>query len=92
MTIGKTSQSYATIFDEYYIKGMQNKIEETSDFNTNIPNEPISLLKATKKLMHNPFRSKYTYRLTKYLSEILNIEQGDKYNFTKYVKSFKGQR
>ena len=55
---------------------MQDKIEERSDFHTNIQNEPIALLKSVNKLMHDLVISKYPYEsLTKALSDIINIRQ-----------------
>ena len=53
----------------------------------------MALLNTVTQLVHDPVRSKYPYEsLTKELSDIINIRQIDKENFTNYVKSFKEQR
>ena len=43
-------------------------------------------MKAVKKPMHDPVISEYLYEFpTKYILEILNIRQRDKYNLTNYM-------
>ena len=55
------SKAYALIFDNYCAKSMQSRVEQHPDFEKQIRNDPIELLKTIKVVMHDPVRGKYPY-------------------------------
>ncbi len=72
---------------------MQHRIESDSDFDSNIKDNPYSLLKAIKKKMFDPAKSKYSFAVfTKQLERLLAIRQEDGESLTEYVKRFKQHR
>ena len=48
-------QTYTYIFSKFCDRELQIKIENRSDFENNIENDPICLLTATNELMHTIF-------------------------------------
>ena len=72
---------------------MQNRIEETKDFETIIRDDLIKLLEEIKKKMYNPARAKYKYvTLTESLKRILDTKQEDDESLIDYTKRFKQAR
>ena len=68
-------RAYALIFG-YCNKTMQNRIEEISDFETRVRNDPLELLREIKMKMYDPARAKYEFvSLTKFITRILNTKQ-----------------
>ena len=85
-------KAYALIFG-YCNKTMQNRIEESKDFESIIRDDPLELLKEIKKKMYDPARAKYEYvTLTESLSRILNTKQEDNESLVDYTKRFKQGR
>ena len=85
-------KTYALIFG-YYNKTMQNRIEESKDFESIIREDPLELLKEIKKKMYDPARTKYEYvTLTESFSRILNTKQEDNESLVDYTKRFKQAR
>ena len=54
-------RAYVLILSTYCNGTMQHRIEEHPDFESEIQNDPIELLKAIKIVMHDPIRAKYPY-------------------------------
>ena len=52
-------KAYALIWDTYCSRDIQVAIKEMSDFDTDIKNEPLTLLERIETLMHTPERAKY---------------------------------
>ncbi len=72
---------------------MQHRIESDSDFEASIKDNPYSLLKAIKKKMFDPAKSKYSFAVfTEQLERLLSIRQEDGESLTEYVKRFKQHR
>ena len=64
-------KAYALIFS-LCIKTMQSRIEEMSNFEKEIKNNPIKLLEAIKEKMHDPSRVKHEYAtLTESIARVL---------------------
>ena len=85
-------KAYALIF-RCCNKTMQNRIEESKDFESVIRDDPLELLKEIKKKMYDPARAKYEYvTLTESLNRILTTKQEDDENLVDYTKRFKQAR
>src|SRR5210317_821031 len=85
-------KAYALIFS-YCNKTIQNRIEESRDFEDEIRDDPLRLLEEIKMKMYDPARAKYEYvTLTQSLNRILNIKQEDDENLVEYTKRFKQAR
>ena len=84
------SKAYAYIFT-YCNRTMQNRIKESPDFETNIRNDPIALLREIKEKMYDPARAKYEYvSLTESFARIISdTKQEDKESLIDYTKRFK---
>ena len=86
-------KAYALIYDTYCNKTMQNRIEESTDFETKIRDNPIELLKTIKIVMHDPARAKYPYAsLSKHFVDLVNMRQNENESLIDYVKRFKQAR
>jgi Reverse transcriptase (RNA-dependent DNA polymerase) len=86
-------KAYALIFGSYCNKTMQNRVEEDTNFETTIRDDPIELLKAIKPLMHDPARAKYPFAsLTESIVRMINTRQKEGEHILDYVKRFKHQR
>jgi hypothetical protein len=84
------TKAYALIFSTYCNKTMQNRVEEHSEFETAIRNDPIELLNKIKVLMHDPIRAKHPFAsLTEAISRMLNLKQSENKGLLDYVKRFK---
>ncbi len=69
---------------------MKSRIEESSNFDTIICNNPIELLKAIKLNMYHPTRAKYEFvSATKVMLRLLSLEQEDGESLLDYTKRFK---
>ena len=86
-------RAYVLILSTYCNGTMQHRIEEHPDFESEIQNDPIELLKAIKIVMHDPIRAKYPYAsLTEALMRTLNIKQLEHESLIDYMKRFKQSR
>jgi hypothetical protein len=83
--------AYALIFSTYCNKTRQNRIKEHTDFETSIWDDLIDLLNKIKVLMHNLTSAKYPFSslVTKAISRMLNLKQGEKEGLLDYFKRFK---
>ena len=82
------SKAYALIYDTYCNKTMQNRIEESTDFESKIRNDLIELLKMIKIIMHYPARAKYPYAsLSKHIVDLVNMQQNDNESLTMHPAS-----
>ena len=83
-------KAYALIFS-YCNKVMQNRIEEMTDFDTQIRNDPIKLLEVIKEKMYDPARAKYEFvSLTEAFSRlIVETKQEKDESLIDYTKRFK---
>ena len=82
-------KAYALIFG-YCNKIMQNRVEEASDFEIRIRNDPLELLREVKTKMYDPARAKYEFvALTESIARILNTKQEDDEGLVEYTKRFK---
>ena len=52
-------KAYGLIWSDYTSQSMQDKIEQHPDYATTIKKNPIELLKAIKKMMHETTRNQY---------------------------------
>ena len=72
---------------------MQNRIEEHTEYERKIKNNPIELLLAIRKLMYEPTRAKYCFAsLTNGLFRLLTCKQQDNEGTLDYIKRFKQER
>ena len=83
-------KAYAFIFG-YCNKVMQNRIEEMSNFETEIRNDPVKLLEVIKEKMYDPARAKYEYvSLTEsFVRLIVDTKQDKDESLIDYTKRFK---
>ena len=82
-------KAYAIIFG-YFNKTMQNRIEETSDFEEKIRNDPFLLLETIKLKMYGQVRAKYEYvQPTDTLLQFLSLKQDHGESIIEYSKRFK---
>ena len=84
-------KAYALIFNSFCSKTMQNRIEEKSDFETAVRDNPIELLKRIKQSMYVPTRSKYEFDglLETMKRFVIDTKQTDDEDVTAYSKRFK---
>ena len=54
-------KAYALIIKNYCSHTMKTRVEDKHDFETNVRDKPIELLKRVKECMHIPTQSKYEY-------------------------------
>jgi len=79
-------KAYALIFENCN-KTMQSRIEECTDFETVIRDNPRVLLNEIKKKMYDPARAKYEFAtLTESLRRILETKQDDDEGLVEYTK------
>ena len=79
-------KAYALIWKNYCSKEVQVVLEEMSDFDSRIKNDPVELLKEIETLMHVPQRAKYPpLTLVEVLSEFTKIKQGEKESLIDYL-------
>ena len=52
-------KAYATIWKDYCAKEIQYQIEQMSDFNTKVKNDPLELFSQIETLMHVPEKARY---------------------------------
>ena len=82
-------KSYALII-EYCSKTIQSRIESDPQYESNIQDDLIELLKKIKIIMHDPEKSKYPFAsLTEAVNRLVNLKQYDKENLLEYSKRFK---
>ena len=88
------TKAYALIFSNYCNRTMQVRIEEHKDYESEIRNDPIKLLKAIRVLMHDPARAKYPYAsMTEALLRALQYtKQKEEENLIDYVTRFKSAK
>ena len=80
------------IWKSYCSKEVQVAIEEISNFDSSIENDPLELLKEVETLMHVPQRAKYPpLTLVEVLYEFLRVKQGDKEPLIDYLNRFKSE-
>ena len=86
------SKAYALIWKNYCSKEVHIALEEMSDFESRIKNNPLELLKETETLMHVPQRAKYPpLTLVEVLYEFMRVKQGGKESLIDYVNRFKSE-
>ena len=86
---GNMTKSYALIW-ERCTKGMQNKIQTRTDFETNIENDPIELLKAVKE--HALNYQEHRYAMSIVLDSFMTMmptKQKYHESLSNYTKKFK---
>ena len=72
---------------------MQTRIESDSDFESKIKNNPFELLKAIKKKMYDPSKTKYPLAtFTDHLDRLMSVRQQEDETLIDYVKKFKQHR
>ena len=82
-------KAYGLIFS-HCNKVMQNRIEETPNFEADIRDDPLMLLREIKKKMYDPARAKYEFvTLTESLKRILSTTQENDEDLVQYTKRFK---
>ena len=85
-------KAYALIFENCN-KAMQTRIEECTDFETYIRDNPRVLLNEIKRKMYDPARSKYEYAfLTESLRRIFDTKQEEDEGLVEYTKRYKQER
>ena len=85
-------KAYGLIFS-HCNKVMQNRIEETPNFEADIRDDPLMLLREIKKKMYDPARAKYEFvTLTESLKRILSTTQENDEDLVQYTKRFKQAR
>ena len=86
---GNMTKSYALVW-ERFTKGMQNKIQTRTDFETNIENDPIELLKAVKEHALNYQEHRYAMSIVlDSFRTMMSIKQKDHKSLSDYTKRFK---
>jgi hypothetical protein len=85
-------KAFALIFS-FCNKIMQNRIEEISDYETRVRDNPFELLAEIKRKMYDPARAKYEFvTLTESLRRILDCKQLEDESLVDYTKKFKQAR
>ena len=86
------TKAYALIWKNYCSKEVHVALEEMSDFESRIKDEPLELLKEREMLMHVPQRAKYPpLTLVEVLSEFTRVKQGEKESLFDYLNGFKSE-
>ena len=81
---------YSIILSKYCTTQMKNKIEQLSDFNSKIKDDPIELLKAIKKLMHDATTKQlFTISASEAMRQYFTIKQGPEESLNDYYRRFK---
>ena len=82
-------KAYTLIYG-YCNKTMQNRIEETTDFETIIRNDPFTILDTIKLKMYGQARAKYEFvQPTDTLQQFLSLKQDHGESLVEYTKRFK---
>ena len=83
------NKAYALIFGTYCSKAIQSWLEEHSNYETTIRDNPIELLKTVSVLMHDTVRAKYPYAsLYDTMMHLCNMRQQEQEHLNDYVKRF----
>jgi len=86
-------QLYSTIFDEYCMQGMQQRIETHPYFATQIDDNLIVLLLEIKKLIHEMVRAQYSLLTIHHaIKGLITMKQKDGEELLDFVKCFKQTR
>ena len=86
----ENKQKACALIFSYCNKVMQSRIEESSNFETEIHNDPLKLLDVIKHKMYNPARAKHEFvLLTELLSQLLTTLQSEDANLIDCMKRFK---
>lgn len=86
-------RAYALIFNDYCNPTMKSRLEQQSNFESEIKNHPIKLLEVIKILMHAPIRATYPMiPMTDALIRLVNVKQMDQELVADYIKRFKQLR
>ena len=80
---------YAYIFENYCAKELQIALKELPNYESDVVNNPINLLKEVRGLMHTPIKARYPFMsLTENLSNLLNIKQTENESLIEYLERF----
>ena len=86
-------KAYALIYSNYCTTGMQQSLQELSNFQSEIQDDPIKLLAAIETLAHNPVKARYPFvSLTSSLARMMNIRQQENESLIDWGKRFKQER
>jgi hypothetical protein len=86
-------KAYALIMSTYCTKSMQTRIEEHPDFEDEIDDDPIALLKAIKECMHDPVRAQYPIAsMTEAVKRLVTAKQQEGESVSEYARRIKELR
>ena len=86
-------KAYALIFQEHCSRTMQIRVKELSDFETDIQDDPIKLLEAIGRLMHEPIRATHPYlSLAETMARAVNMRQREGEELQGYGERFKQEK
>jgi hypothetical protein len=87
------NKTYSLMYLQHCNKTIQDRIHAHPDFETNIENDPIKLLKAIKMLMNDPVRARYPYAsVTEAIARFMTCRKLENKPLADYVKRFKGNQ
>ena len=82
-------KAYAYILEKYCAKELQIALKELPNYESDVVNNPINLLKEVRGLMHTPIKARYPFMsLTENLSNLLNIKQTENESLIEYLERF----
>ena len=87
------AKAYSLIYENYCDTIMQIRVKEHPDFQTTILNDPIKLLEAIAKLMHEPIRAHFGYiSMMEAHRRLLCTRQREKESLLDYMERFKQEK
>ena len=87
------AKAYSLIYENYCDTIMQIRVKEHPDFQTTILNDPIKLLEAIAKLMHEPIRAQFGYiSMMEAHRRLLCCRQRERESLLDYMERFKQEK
>ena len=79
-------KAYAYIFENFCAKELQIALKELPNYERDVVNNSINLLKEVRGLMYTPIKASYPFMsLTENLSNLLNIKQTENKSLIDYT-------
>ena len=86
-------KAYALIYGNFCTESMQTRLQQQVNFQDEIRNNPIELLKNIQILMHDPVRGRYPYAtVTDAFKTLIFTRQNENEHILDYSKKFKENR
>ena len=86
-------KAYSLIFDNYCARDVQVALKELPDYEAQVRDDPLELLKEAEKLSHVPRKAAYTVlALAETLIGLMTLKQGEKEGLMHYPERYKSER